>query len=233
MTHHVHPYAHRLGIIRDWKSRWFGGRDKYQAFLKSDLLIREFLKDRLEGMYVNNIEIERSEKEVKITIESSRPGIIIGRSGEGSAKLKKDIEAMLRKKQVSMGEDVKLDIKEVHSPESNAAIVAEMLKEGLEKRMPFRRIMKQTAEKVSANKDVEGVRIELSGRLGGAEMSREEKLQYGRIPLQTFRADIDYAHEEAWLPYGHLGIKVWIYRGEIFERDIRRQERNQAKQQQN
>jgi small subunit ribosomal protein S3 len=134
---------------------------------------------------------------------------------------------MLRKNQVYLDEEVKLDIKEVHSPESNAAIVAEMLKEGLEKRMPFRRIMKQTAEKGAANKDVKGVRIELSGRLGGAEMSRQEKLQHGRIPLQTFRADIDYSHAEAWLPYGHIGIKVWIYRGEIFEQDIRRRERKE------
>jgi small subunit ribosomal protein S3 len=222
MTHIVHPYAHRLGVIRDWKSRWFGGKEKYREFLKGDMLIRDFLAKRLEGMYVNNIEIERSEKMLTITVETSRPGIIIGRSGEGSNKLKKDIEALLRKHQIHVSEEVKLDIREVRSPESNAAIVAEMIKEGLEKRMPFRRVMKQTVEKAAANKDVKGVRVEMSGRLGGSEMAREEKLQRGQIPLQTYRADIDYAFTEAWLPYGHIGVKVWIYRGDIFEEDLRR-----------
>ena len=222
MTHIVHPYSHRLGIIRDWKSRWFGGKDKYRQFLKGDLLIRKFLDKRLKGMYVNSIEIERGESQITITIESSRPGVIIGRQGEGANKLKAEIEAMLRKNRVELNEEIKLDIKEVRSPESHAAIVGEMIKEGLEKRMPFRRIMKQTAEKVMANKDVHGVRIEMSGRLGGSEMAREEKLQHGRIPLQTFRADIDYALKEAWLPYGHIGIKVWVYRGDVFERDTRK-----------
>lgn len=227
MTHIVHPYAHRLGVIRDWKSRWFGDKEKYREFLKSDILIRDFLTDRLEGMYVNNVEIERSEKVLKITVETSRPGVIIGRSGEGTTKLKKDIEKMLRKNGVHVEEEIKLDIREVRSPEANAAIIAEMLKEGLEKRMPFRRVMKQTAEKAAANKDVHGVRIEMSGRLGGSEMSREEKMQRGQIPLQTYRADIDYAFTEAWLPYGHIGVKVWIYRGEIFESDLRRRDRDQ------
>jgi len=227
MTHIVHPYSHRLGIIRDWKSRWFGGKEKYRDFLKGDLLIRSFLKKRLKGMYVNVIDIERGENTVKISIESSRPGVIIGRSGEGIQKIKKEVESMLRKKHASVNDEIKIDIKEVRSPESHAAIIAEMLKEGLEKRMPFRRVMKQTAEKVMANKDVRGVRIEMSGRLGGAEMSREEKLQHGQIPLQTFRADIDYGFTEAWLPYGHIGVKVWVYRGEVFETDQRRQRESQ------
>lgn len=217
MTKIVHPYSHRLGIIRDWKSRWFGAKEKYREFLKGDMLIRRFLKKRLRGMYVNSIEIERSEKNLSISVETSRPGVIIGRNGEGAERLKKEITALLRKNQVTLDQDIKLDIKEVRSPESNATIVGEMIRESLEKRMPFRRVMKQTAEKVMANKDVEGVRIELSGRLGGADMSRREKLQKGRIPLQTFRADIDYALVEAWLPYGHLGVKVWIYRGEVFD----------------
>ncbi|MEX0673049.1 MAG: 30S ribosomal protein S3 [Candidatus Paceibacterota bacterium] len=221
MTHIVHPYSHRLGILRDWKSRWFGAKEKYREYLKGDLLIREFLKKRLANMYVSSINIERNEKELTVIVESSRPGVIIGRNGEGAVKIKKEIEAMLRRNQVPVTAELKLDVKEVRSPESDAAIVGQMIREGLEKRMPFRRVMKQTAEKVMANKDVRGVRIELSGRLGGAEMSRVEKTQQGQIPLQTFRADIDYALIEAWLPYGHLGIKVWIYRGEVFEEDQR------------
>ncbi len=217
MTKTVHPYAHRLGILRDWKSRWFGARGKYREFLKGDLLIRRFLKKRLKGQYVNSIEIDRSEQALMITVETSRPGMIIGRSGENAEKIRREIEALLRKNRVPFQQEIKLDVKEVRSPESNAAIVGEMIREGLEKRMPFRRVMKQTAEKVMANKDVQGVRIELAGRLGGAEMSRREKLLRGQIPLQTFRADIDYALVEAWTPYGHLGIKVWVYKGEVFD----------------
>lgn len=217
MTKTVHPYAHRLGILRDWKSRWFGARGKYREFLKGDLLIRRFLKKRLKGQYVNSIEIDRSEQALMVTVETSRPGMIIGRSGENAEKIRREIEALLRKNQVPLQQEIKLDVKEVRSPESNASIVGEMIREGLEKRMPFRRVMKQTAEKVMANKDVQGVRIELAGRLGGAEMSRREKLLRGQIPLQTFRADIDYALVEAWTPYGHLGIKVWVYKGEVFD----------------
>ncbi len=218
MTHTVHPYSHRLGITRDWKSRWFGVKAKYKDFLKSDVLLREYLEKRFRGFYVSNIEMERGEKVLRIVIESSRPGMIIGRSGEGAVKLRQDILAFLAKNKLSAEGDVKIDIKEIKSPESNASIVAQMIADGLEKRLPFRRVTKQTAEKVMANRDVEGVKIELSGRLGGASMARQEKLKRGRIPLQTFRADVDFTKYEARLPYGGIGIKVWIYRGEIFSK---------------
>ena len=143
--------------------------------------------------------------------------MIIGRSGEGSVKLRADIVKMMKKwKVVSANEDLKLDILEVKSPETSAAIVGQMIAEGLEKRMAFRRVAKQTAEKVMANRDVKGVKIEMNGRLGGAEMARCEKLKKGQIPLQTFRADIDFAREKAHMTYGDIGIKVWIYKGDIF-----------------
>tara|TARA_B100000745_G_scaffold130817_1_gene85261 strand:+ start:16667 stop:17335 length:669 start_codon:yes stop_codon:yes gene_type:complete len=219
MTHTVHPYAHRLGIIRDWKSRWFGGNPKqYRENLRIDTTLREFLTKRLRGFYVTALEIERDEKELRLKIKTSRPGMVIGRSGEGTQSLLADITTQLRK--LKLGEDmpnVKIDVEEVRSPESHAAVVAYMVAEGLEKRMPHRRILKQTVEKVMANRDVKGVRISVSGRLGGAEMSRREELKKGRIPLQTFRADIDYAKEKAYLPYGVIGIKVWVYRGDVFE----------------
>ncbi len=218
MTHTVHPYSHRLGIIRDWKSRWFGVKGKYKEFLKSDVLLREHLEKKLRGLYISNIEMERGEKVLRIIIETSRPGMIIGRSGDGAVKLKNDILAFLSKKKLSAGGEVKVDIKEVKSPESNAMIVAQMVADGLEKRLPFRRVTKQMVEKVMANRDVLGVKIELSGRLGGASMARQEKIKRGRIPLQTFRADVDFAKFEARLPYGGLGIKVWIYKGEIFSK---------------
>lgn len=216
MTHSVHPYAHRLGIIRDWKSRWFLTGEKYKVALKTDLLLREALEKKLRGMYVSSIEMERGQKALRVIIKSSRPGMIIGRNGEGSVKLRNDVLKMLSKWGLKTNEDVKIDIVEVRSPESDAAIVGQMIAEGLEKRMPFRRVAKQTVEKVMANRDVKGVKIEMGGRLGGAEMARTEKIKRGRIPLQTFRADISFAREKAHMTYGDIGIKVWIYRGDIF-----------------
>jgi len=176
-----------------------------------------FLKKRLRGLYITSVEIERGEKQIRILIKTSRPGLVIGRGGEGSVKITKEIEKVLQKLRLEEVPQIRLDIEEVRSPESQAPIVAQMIIEGLEKRQPHRRILKQTVEKVMANRDVKGVRIAVSGRLGGAEMSRREQIKKGRIPLQTLRADIDFAKEEAYLPYGVIGIKVWIYRGDIFE----------------
>jgi small subunit ribosomal protein S3 len=192
---------------------------QYRDFLKCDILLREFLEKRLKGMYVSGIEIERSQKALRIIIKTSRPGMIIGRNGEGAAKLREDIVKKLTKLKLTRREEIKIDIEEVKSPESNAAIVVQMIAEGLEKRMPFRRVMKQMIDKVMANRDVKGVKIYLGGRLGGADMARSEVLKKGQIPLQTFRADIDYALGRATIPQGDLGIKVWIYKGEIFKAD--------------
>ena len=216
MTHVVHPYAHRLGIIRDWKSRWFGAPGQYQKFLRGDVLVREYLEKRLRGHYVSSIEMERGQNTFKIIIKTSRPGMIIGRSGEGMTKLRNDIINTLKKCKIAEPGELKIDVQEIPVPEADAAIVGQMIAEGLEKRLPFRRVLKQTIEKVMASRGVKGARIILSGRLGGAEMSRTEKLKKGGIPLQTFRADIDFAKERAHLPYGDIGIKVWIYKGEVF-----------------
>jgi small subunit ribosomal protein S3 len=217
MTHQVHPYSHRLGILRDWKSRWFeGGGKEYREFLKADVMIREYLTKRLRGFYVAEVVIERKAGVFRIRIKTSRPGLIIGRSGEGAAKLKNDVQKQINKLKLEEAPELKIDIEEVRSPESNAAIVGYMVAEGLEKRMPFRRVLKQTVDKVMANRDVKGVRISVGGRLGGAEMARTEQIKKGRIPLQTFRADIDYAQEKAYLTYGVIGIKIWIYKGDVF-----------------
>ena len=223
MSHSVHPYSHRLGIIRDWKSRWFGINSQYRQFLKADLTLREYLKKELRGFFVSSIEIERSQKSLRLIIKTSRPGMIIGRSGDGVTKLREKIVRLIDEKGLKVqGQELKIDIEEVKNPESNAAIVAMMVAEGLEKRLPFRRVMKQTIEKVMANRDVLGVKIKLGGRLGGAEMARTEDLKKGRIPLQTFRADIDFAREKAHMTYGDIGIKVWIYRGDIFNKDVKK-----------
>ena len=216
MSHTVHPYSHRLGIIRDWKSRWFALKGSYRAFLKGDILLREYLSKRLRGLYVGEIEIERSSKSMRVVIKTSRPGMLIGKSGEGALKLKADIVSFMRKRKLPQVGELKVDIEEIRSPESHAAIVSQMVAEGLEKRLPFRRVMKQTIEKVMANRDVLGVKVYLGGRLGGADMARSEELKKGRIPLQTFRADIAFAREKAHMTYGDIGIKVWIYKGEIF-----------------
>lgn len=217
MTHVAHPYVQRIGILRDWKSRWFSADPKrYREYLRADKSVRSFLEKKLRGMYVVEMEVERDDKAMRVILRTSRPGLVIGRSGEGAAKLKKEIDMLLRTLKLSEVPEVKLDIEEIRTPESNAGIVAAMIVEGLEKRMPFRRVMKQTVEKVIANRDVEGVRVILAGRLGGADMSRREELKRGRIPLQTLRADIDFTRARAVLPYGTIGVKVWIYRGDVF-----------------
>lgn len=216
MGHSVHPYSFRIGILRDWKSRWFRNRT-YRQFLKSDVIIREWLEKRLRGMYIANIEIERGQNEMNLILKTSRPGLLIGRGGEGIEKLRKEIYAHAEKLNLNLPKNFKISVQEVKAPETHAKIVGQMIAEDLEKRLNFRRVLNQTLEKVMANKDVKGVKVALSGRLDGAEMARYEWLKRGQIPLTTLRADIDFARERAHLPYGDLGIKVWIYKGEVFE----------------
>jgi small subunit ribosomal protein S3 len=218
MTHVVHPYAHRLGIIRDWRSRWFAGDKKqYRANILIDEKIRHYLKEKLRGSFISEVEIERTATDLRVIIYTARPGLVIGRSGENATKLRKDLTTLVAKIDKNHGRKLSLDILEIRQPETNAAVVAMMVVEGLEKHMPFRRVGKMTLEKVMAVKEVEGVRIVLSGRLGGADMSRTEQMKKGRIPLQTFRANIDYAHREARLSYGTIGVKVWIYLGAQYD----------------
>lgn len=221
MTHTVHPYAHRLGIIRDWKSRWFASDKKqFRENLKVDAAVRAFLEKRLKGMFVGELELERTATELRIMIHTARPGLVIGRSGENAAKLRKEIADTVRAASMKGAKPlaVKVDIMEIRQPETNAAVVAAMVVEGLEKRMPFRRVLKSTIEKVMAVREVKGARIVISGRLGGADMSRTEQAKKGRIPLQTFRADVDFARAEANTKLtGAIGVKVWIYQGDKFD----------------
>ena len=215
MSKVVHPYAHRLVIIRDWKSRWFADK-KYKTLLASDVVVREFLAKKLRGFYVSRIEIERNVKSTKIMVYTSRPGMIIGRSGEGAAKLKADLVNAMKKRGVTIPEDFKFGIVEVANPDADAAIMGCMIAEGLEKRLPYRRVIKQAIEKIMAARGVKGARIYVGGRLAGSEIARSEQIKRGSIPLQTFRADVDFAREKAHMSYGDIGIKVWIYRGEVF-----------------
>ena len=216
MSKTVHPYSFRLGILRNWRSRWFNPV-KYRHLLKADVLIREALEKSMRGMYVEGIEIERSPALFHLIIKTSRPGLLIGRKGEGTDKIKVQIIGIMKKIKAEVPKEVKLTVEEIQHPESSAKILAQMAAENLEKRTPFRRTMKQIMEKAMASHNVKGVKVAMSGRLDGSEMGRKEWLRKGRIPLQTLRADIDFAREKAHLPYGDIGIKVWTYKGEKFE----------------
>ena len=231
MTHTTHPYGVRLGILKPWRSRWFDARG-YRQVLKSDTLLREYLWRELRGVLIESIEIERSPRAVTIIIKTSQPGILIGRGGEGAEKLKAKIQAFISKLARSPGTagirtpeggaegrgrlEIRLNIEEIRMPETYANIVAQMMVQDLERRLPFRRVLKNAIEKSSAKKEVLGIKVALKGRLDGSEMGRYEWLRKGRIPLQTLRADIDYALAEARLPYGTIGVKVWMYKGEVF-----------------
>lgn len=217
MTKIVHPYAHRLGIIKDWKSRWFSINADFRLNLKGDMLMRDWITKNLKNQYIGLVEIERNSKAIKVLINTSRPGVVIGKSGEGVIKIKNALEKILLK----IGEknpNLQIEVVEIKNPEGNASIVSQMIAEGIEKRLPYRRVLKQTVEKVMAVKDIKGIRIYLGGRLAGADMARSEEIKRGRVPLQTIRADIDYARHKAHMPYGDLGIKVWIYKGDIFNK---------------
>ncbi|MDA1334429.1 MAG: 30S ribosomal protein S3 [bacterium] len=212
MTHSVHPYSFRIGTLRDWKSRWFQRHD-YAKSLEEDVTVREWLMEKLRPVQVSDIEIERSRKTITLIIKTPRPGLLIGRGGEGVEKLRKEIQKKMGFK------DFKVTVEEVRTPYADARVVARLVVTDLERRMSFRRVLKMTIEKVMASGTVKGVRIEVSGRLDGAEMGRRQWLRKGLIPLQTLRADVDYCRDRARLPYGTIGVTVWIYRGEVFEKD--------------
>lgn len=219
MTKIVNPFAFRLGVIRDWRSNWITKRSDKRGFIKNlqaDVLVREFLTKKLRGKMIGEITMERNQKTWKVTIPSARPGLILGQKGEGVAELKKAAEKFMRIHKLPILADLKIEITEIAQAEKNARVVGMMVAEGLEKRLPFRRVLKGTIEKVMQNKDIQGIKISLGGRLGGADMARTEFLKKGNIPLQTLRADVDFAREKAHMTYGVLGIKVWIYKGQIF-----------------
>ena len=221
MTHRVHPYIFRVGETRPWKSRWFN-KKKFSTYLMEDLKLREWLQPKLAASHIETIEIERSPNTLHIIIKTARPGILIGRGGEGADRLKGEIKQHINKVWkrfhiVPEKRDIKVTIEEVRSPETHAAIVGQMIVEDLQSRKQFRRVLKQMLEKVMASREVKGVKIVLKGRLDGAEMARYEWGKKGRIPLQTIRADIDYAEKTAFTTYGTIGVKVWIYKGDIFE----------------
>lgn len=221
MGNKIHPTNFRIGIIKNWKSRWLS-RKFFRYFLEEDLRIREFLKKQFGRLGLGDVEIERSGDNLSVILNSAKPGMIIGRGGTGLTDLKKKLEEVVKKlrKNLRYGTgkwELKLSVTEIKKPETDAKIVAQNIAIDLEKRIPFRRTMKGALERMMAQKDVMGAKILLAGRLDGSEMARREWLSKGKVPLQTLRADIDFAQEEAQTVYGKIGIKVWIYKGEVFE----------------
>ncbi len=207
----INPFLYRLGIIRDWKSRWFSDK-RYSEYLRNDIELREFLKEKLKKAAIEDIVIERSSNNVTVNIHSARPGIIIGRGGADAEELRKEVAKKIKEKV-----EVKVNIIEVRNFEASAKLVAQSIAEQLERRIPFRRTIKKSIERTMQNRQVKGIKIAVAGRLDGAEMARTEWLSDGKIPLQTLRADIDFAKHNAHTTYGVVGIKVWIYKGEVFE----------------
>ena len=214
MSHKVQPKSFRLRDSQDWDSRWLSQK-KTPQYLEEDFKIRSFLEKKLKDCSLEHVEIERFADKVNVIVSSARPGLIIGRGGKGAEDLKKEMEKVLGK--ASSGkEELRIEIREIRNVWASASLVGQMIAQQLEKRMPHRRVIKQTMEKIMTNKEVQGARIEVSGRLGGNEIARREWLKKGRLPRQTIRAVIDYALTEAFCTYGVIGIKVWIYKGERF-----------------
>jgi small subunit ribosomal protein S3 len=208
MGQKVHPTGIRLGIVKDWTSTWYAGSDKYSEYLNMDLEIREFIKKRLEQASVSRIQISRPASNAVITIHTARPGIVIGKKGEDIDSLRKEVSAR-------MGIPVSINIEEIRKPELDAYLVAESVAQQLERRIMFRRAMKRAVSN-SMRIGAEGVKIKVAGRLNGAEIARSEWYREGRVPLHTLRADIDYGTAEANTTYGLIGVKVWIFKGEVY-----------------
>jgi len=211
MAHKVHPKAFRIKETADWNSRGFYQK-RLPQYLEEDFKIREFLKKKIGKLGVEKIEIERSPGKINVIISSARPGLIIGRGGGGIEDLKKELENKLLKEK----QELKMEIREIRAPWASAQLASQWMAQQIEKRVPFRRVLKQALDKIMAQKGVEGCRVEVAGRLGGVEIARREWLKRGRLPRQTLRAQIDYAQERAYCTYGVIGIKVWIYKGEKF-----------------
>lgn len=217
MSHKVHPKSFRIKGTEDWNIRGFYGR-KMPQYLEEDFLIKDFLRKKLIEASVANIQIEHSANKLSVIIETARPGLIIGRGGEGVEALKKEIENKIQKKQINKNKrDIKIEIREIKNPWISSALVAQMASQQIEKRIPFRQVLKKSIERVMTNREVKGIRMEVSGRLNGIEIARREWLTQGRLPRNTIRANIDYAQDEAQCTYGKIGIKVWIYKGDNFE----------------
>jgi|AntAceMinimDraft_16_1070373.scaffolds.fasta_scaffold143280_2 small subunit ribosomal protein S3 len=223
----INPISFRLGIVTDWSSKWFNERE-YSHFLEMDLAIEKYIMENLKSSAVKDVNISRSENSLKIKILSGRPGMIIGRGGSGIEELKNKLSALLmslRSKQKKGKKksklEIEIEVEEVKNFEEHAALVAQSVAEQIEKRVAFRRVLKTTLDSVSRQSNVKGVKIMVAGRLNGAEMRSREWVIEGGIPLHTLRANVDFAKRSAHTNCGTVGVKVWIYKGEVFKKDKR------------
>ena len=213
MGQKVHPTGIRLGIVKDWASKWYADTKSFPEYIREDHLIRLFIKDKLKDASVSRISIERPSKKCNVTIHTARPGIVIGKKGEDIEKLRFEIASMTK---MNVGE-VRVNINEVRKPELDAQLVAEGIAQQLERRVMFRRAMKRAVTN-TMRVGAEGIKVKVGGRLNGAEIARSEWYREGRVPLHTLRADIDYGTANANTTYGVIGVKVWIFKGEVFEK---------------
>ncbi len=214
MGNKVNPIGFRIGITQGWKSKWFSKKE-YKENLHQDINIRVAVAKKWRAASISDVEIERSAKMIKIVIKTARPGVLIGRGGSGIEDVKNYIQNNFFRNNKNI--NLRVEVQEIKYFEESASIVAQNIVDQLEKRIPFRRVMKSMLDQVMKNNKIKGVKIELSGRLGGAEMSRKEWAAKGTLPLHTIRADIDFTKETAFTTYGTLGVKVWLYKGEVFK----------------
>jgi small subunit ribosomal protein S3 len=209
MGHKVHPTGIRLGIAKDWTSKWYAGKREYAQYLAGDLKVRDMLREKLAQAGVSKINIERPAKSARVTIHTARPGVVIGKKGEDIEKLRKEVSDL-------MGVPAHINVAEVRKPEMDAQLVAESIAQQLERRIMFRRAMKRAVGN-AMRLGALGIKVNVAGRLNGAEIARTEWYREGRVPLHTLRADVDYGFAEARTTYGVIGVKVWIYKGEVFD----------------
>ena len=207
MGQKINPHGFRIGIIKDWDTKWYANKKTFSNYLVEDVMIRKFIKNKLFISGISRIEIDRAANKVKINVNTAKPGLVIGKGGQGIEDLRKEVEKMT-------GKSVLINITEIKVPEMDATLVAENIASQLEKRISFRRAMKQSMSRTMKS-GAKGIKTTCSGRLGGAEIARAEHYHEGTIPLQTLRADIDYGFAEANTTYGKIGVKVWIYKGEV------------------
>lgn len=220
MGQKVNPIGFRMGISRDWTAKWYAGTKTYTQNLLSDIALRDYLKTRLKNAAVSTIVIERPAQSINITVHTARPGIVIGKKGEDIEKLRQELTKLA-------GRQVQLAVEEVRQPELDAQLVAENIAQQLEKRIMFRRAMKRAVTNAMRLRAL-GIKIMVAGRLNGSEIARTEWYREGRVPLHTLRADIDYGFSEAHTTYGKIGVKIWIFKGEVFDKDAPKMEDAEA-----
>lgn len=221
MGQKVHPTGIRLGIVKDWNATWYADKEKFADFLNNDIQIRKYLMKELEQASVSKVEIERPTKSIRVTVHTARPGIVIGKKGADVEKLRQQVSQLA-------GVTAQINIEEIRKPELDAQLVADSIAQQLERRVMFRRAMKRAVQN-AMRLGAKGIKVQVSGRLGGAEIARAEWYREGRVPLHTLRADIDYSTSEAQTTYGIIGVKVWIFKGEILGTEEPQKEQKKGK----